>query len=87
MDKLSGARIFHELCKIVEDEKPVECFRRLQQPFKILTAIHPHLEKISLTSMEKAVDVLKLFRLLKLRDVQPTTWKLFFLVFFNSMQY
>lgn len=87
MDKLSGARIFHELCKIVEDEKPVECFRRLQQPFKILTAIHPHLEKISLTSMEKAVDVLKLFRLLKLRDVQPTTWKLFFLVFFNSMQW
>ena len=86
LSKLSGARIFHELCKMLEDERPVECFKRLQNPFKILSIISPNLEKLSYGSMEKAVDVLKLFRLLKLKE-EVTVWKFFFLVIVDSLSY
>lgn len=87
LDKLSGARIFHELCKMLEDEKPVECLRRCQTPFKILTAINSNFEKVNFASLEKAVDVIRLFDLLKIKDANPSIWKFYFLVLIKNMGY
>ncbi|SKA78770.1 tRNA nucleotidyltransferase (CCA-adding enzyme) [Paucidesulfovibrio gracilis DSM 16080] len=77
-NRLSGARIFHELQLIMEEEHPTDCLKRLQE-LKVLQAIHPLFQ---LTA--KRIDILeeleKVRTLYTLLYVEPpvTGWKLFF---------
>ncbi|MBU1247981.1 MAG: CBS domain-containing protein [Proteobacteria bacterium] len=78
-NRLSGARIFHELQLILNEEHPANCLIRLSE-MNILPAIHPLLEintkrKATLEELEK---VHTWYNLLYLEsDMSP--WRLYFL--------
>jgi tRNA nucleotidyltransferase (CCA-adding enzyme) len=86
-NRLSGARIFHELRLIMEEEHPTDCLKRLHE-MKILQAIHPMLD---LTP--KRVDILeeleRVRTLYTLLYVEPpvTSWKLFLLGLTMNMEH
>jgi tRNA nucleotidyltransferase (CCA-adding enzyme) len=79
MDKVSGARLFHELKLIFEDGNPVACLERLEN-FDLLKAVHPHLvlspAKTALLRSLRAV--LDWYRLLFFEE-KPQAWCIYLL--------
>jgi tRNA nucleotidyltransferase (CCA-adding enzyme) len=58
--KLSGARVFHEMRHVLEDDNPLACIQRLQQ-LKLLAAIHPllaltHQKETVLPEVERVIN-------------------------------
>eukprot|EP01125_Pyxidicula_operculata_P009830 TRINITY_DN3234_c0_g1_i2.p1 TRINITY_DN3234_c0_g1~~TRINITY_DN3234_c0_g1_i2.p1 ORF type:complete len:759 (-),score=88.28 TRINITY_DN3234_c0_g1_i2:485-2761(-) len=84
--KLSGSRLFHEIEKIFDDEKPVECLIRMEKSFNILTTIHHSFCKFQVSMMEKAVEIHNLVKLLKISE-KYTLWKFYLLVLVYNLKY
>jgi tRNA nucleotidyltransferase (CCA-adding enzyme) len=78
-DRLSGARLFHELKLIFEESSPLNCLRRMQE-FKLLRAILPELELDAPKEeiLEELEKVASWYNLLYL-EPKPTPWKLYLL--------
>lgn len=79
LDKLSGARLFHELKLICDEKSPLPCIRRMED-FDILRLIHPLL-KLSPAKMDVLIElerVLHWYRLLYLVPA-PEPWVLYLL--------
>ncbi|MDK2921933.1 MAG: hypothetical protein PWR24_1490 [Desulfonauticus sp.] len=68
-DKLSGTRILHELKLIFQEEKVVQCLKRLKE-LEILTAIHPKLDLNlkNIKIIEEIEKVLHWYTLLYLKE-------------------
>ncbi len=77
--RLSGARIFHELQLIINEEHPARCLIRLAE-MNILTAIHPKLElnPKRRNTLEELDKVHTWYNLLYLES-DMTPWRLYFL--------
>lgn len=78
-NRLSGARILHELQAIMAEEHPAACLQRLYE-MQILQAIHPLLEinekrRATLVEIEKVHTWYNLLYL----ESDISTWKLYFL--------
>ncbi len=79
VDKLSGARLFHELKLIFDEKAPLPCIRRMED-FDILRLIHPLL-KLNPAKMDVLTElerVLHWYRLLYLSPA-PEPWMLYLL--------
>lgn len=79
MDRLSGARLFHELKLIFDEKAPLPCIRRMED-FDILRLIHPLL-KLNPAKMDVLTElerVLHWYRLLYLSPA-PEPWMLYLL--------
>uniref|UniRef100_B8DJJ3 CBS domain containing protein n=1 Tax=Nitratidesulfovibrio vulgaris (strain DSM 19637 / Miyazaki F) TaxID=883 RepID=B8DJJ3_NITV9 len=79
MDRLSGARLFHELKLIFDEKAPLPCIRRMED-YDILRLIHPLL-KLNPTKMDVLTElerVLHWYRLLYLSPA-PEPWVLYLL--------
>lgn len=87
MDKLSGARLFHELKLICEEDNPVTCLERLDA-LGILSAIHPQLalNPTKLELLRALKDMLDWYRLLYFEDT-PQRWFIFLLGLCRSLNY
>ncbi len=77
--KLSGARVFHEMRSVMEDDNPLACIQRMQE-LKVLPAIHPLL---ALDQQKEAVlaevdRVITWYQLLYV-DPKPEIWRIYFL--------
>ena len=87
MDKLSGARLFHELKLIFEEADPVACLVRLDA-LGLLPAIHPLLglnpPKVELLRALK--DMLDWYRLLYF-DAKPQHWYVYLLGLCRNLNY
>lgn len=87
MDKLSGARLFHELKLIFEEADPVACLLRLNE-LGLLPAIHPKLAlnptKVELLRTLK--DMLDWYRLLYFED-KPQRWFVYLLGLCRTLNY
>ncbi|WP_424991880.1 CCA tRNA nucleotidyltransferase, partial [Nitratidesulfovibrio liaohensis] len=79
MDRLSGARLFHELKLIFDEKAPLPCIRRMED-YDILRLIHPLL-KLNPAKMDVLTElerVLHWYRLLYLSPA-PEPWMLYLL--------
>ncbi len=79
MDRLSGARLFHELKLIFDEKAPLPCIRRMED-YDILRLIHPLL-KLNPAKMDVLTElerVLHWYRLLYLSPA-PEPWVLYLL--------
>lgn len=79
VDKLSGARLFHELKLIFDEKSPLPCIRRMED-FDILRLVHPLL-KLNPAKMDVLTElerVLHWYRLLYLSPA-PEPWVLYLL--------
>lgn len=79
MDRLSGARLFHELKLIFDEKSPLPCIRRMED-YDILRLIHPLL-KLNPSKMDVLTElerVLHWYRLLYLSPA-PEPWVLYLL--------
>lgn len=87
MDKISGARIFHELKMICEDKNPVACMERMEH-FDLLPAIHPalalHPAKTAL--LHSLRGVLDWYRLLFFEE-KPQPWYVYLLGLCRNLSY
>ncbi len=79
IDKLQGARLYHEMRSIFEEFNPVACLWRLNE-LGILPALHPLLQLTPRTQelFYALKDILDWYHLLYF-DVAPARWKLYFL--------
>ena len=87
MDKLSGARLFHEFCLICEEANPTAAFTHLDK-LGILGAIHPSLALVTprMELMHKVKDVLDWYRLLYYEE-KCAQWYLYLLALCRGMNY
>ncbi len=79
IDKLQGARLYHEMRSIFEEFNPIACLWRLDE-LGILPAIHPLLQITPrIQELLYAIkDILDWYHLLYF-DTAPERWKLYFL--------
>ncbi len=75
LEKLSGARLFHEFRLILEEKNPLACLRSMAKR-ELLTAVHPMLALTPATEvlLEEIERVLTWYRLLYL-EPQPEIWR------------
>lgn len=87
MDKLSGARLFHELKLVFEETDPVVCLERLDN-LGILQAIHPQLALYPLKTdlLRSLKDILDWHRLLYFDD-DPQPWFVYLLGLCRNLTY
>lgn len=85
--RLSGPRIFHELCLIFAERDPVSCLTQMQS-YDVLEAIHPHLKlspsKVDL--LEATAQVLNWYRLLYLEE-EPQYWLAYLMALCMNIKY
>lgn len=87
MERLSGARLFHEIQRICMEENPLACFVRLHE-LGLLKAVSPHLDlpphKISL--LENLQEIMDWYHLLYF-DEQPVPWLVYLLGLCRLLSY
>lgn len=87
MERLSGARLFHEIQRICEEENPLACFLRLHE-LGLLKAVSPHLDlpphKISL--LKNLQEIMDWYHLLYF-DEQPVPWLVYLLGLCRLLSY
>ncbi|MDY6905232.1 MAG: CBS domain-containing protein [Thermodesulfobacteriota bacterium] len=78
--RLSGRRVFGELCQILEEDNPVPAIQRLAD-YKLLATIHPAIKinKKTLESLDSAREVLAWYELLFFEEI-CSRWIVYFLV-------
>ncbi|MDR0466067.1 MAG: CBS domain-containing protein [Deltaproteobacteria bacterium] len=79
MDRVSGARLFHELKLMLEDKNPVICLERMDD-FALLAAVHPSLglRPAAHTFLRSMREVLDWYRLLFFEE-QAQPWYVYLL--------
>lgn len=84
IDKLSGSRLFNELCLIFEEKTALSCLRRMRD-MRLLKAIHPLLALAPAQEelLEELGTVLEWYELL-FTDEHPVLWMPYFLVLCNG---
>ena len=84
ISKLSGSRLFHEMCLIFEEKTALSCLRRLRD-LRLLGAIHPLLvlSPAQEELLEELAKVLEWYGLL-FTDEHPVLWMPYFLVLSNG---
>jgi len=87
MDKVSGARLFHELKLLFDDKNPVACLARMED-FDLLPAVHPslRLHPVLLSLLNSLREVLDWYRLLFLEE-QPQPWYVYLLGLCRTLSY
>jgi len=77
--KLSGARLFHEMQAILEDDAPLASVKRMAE-LGLLTAIHPllSLEERQTDALAQAEKVITWYKLLYM-EPKPENWRIYFL--------
>jgi len=87
--QLTGGRLFHEIEKILNDEQPVACWKKLHK-YRILRAIHPALaNKYSEQILENAIAAKDLFQMLQMKNTTLCLWRFYLLALtqkFNSTE-
>ncbi len=87
MDKLSGARIYHETLQIFDEHDPIGILKRLNK-LELLSAIHPQLalnpQKIELLYHVK--DILDWYKLLYFKK-KPQQWMVYVLALCRKLNY
>jgi len=84
--RLSGRRVFAELCQILEEEDPVPAIERLAG-FELLAAVHPSIkvDKNTVSALNDVREVLAWYDLLFL-ETAYTRWAVYFLVLINRCE-
>jgi len=87
LDKLSGARLFHELKLVFDDKNPVACLERMDA-FTLLSAVHPclSLRPAVLAFLRSLREVLDWYRLLFFEErTQP--WHVYLMGLCRALNY
>ncbi|MFP4444759.1 MAG: CBS domain-containing protein [Desulfosudaceae bacterium] len=81
--RLSGRRVFAELCQILQEEDPVPAIERLAG-FELLAAVHPSIkiDKNTVAALNDVREVLAWYDLLYL-ETAYARWAVYFLVLIN----
>jgi len=84
--KLSGSRVFHEMCSILEDDAPLASIKRMDE-FGLLAAIHPSLSlgERQIEVLAEADRVVTWYRLLYV-EPKPEIWRIYFLALFSGFE-
>jgi tRNA nucleotidyltransferase (CCA-adding enzyme) len=87
MEKLSGARLFHELKLVFDDKNPVACLARMEH-FDLLSAVHPclSLRPALLSLLSSLREILDWYRLLFFEE-QPQPWHVYLLGLCRLLSY
>jgi tRNA nucleotidyltransferase (CCA-adding enzyme) len=87
IDKVSGARLFHELKLVFDDRNPVACLARMED-FDLLPAIHPslRLRPALLSFLGSLHEVLNWYRLLFFKE-RPQPWYVYLLGLCRTLSY
>ncbi len=85
VDKIVGARLFHEYKCICTELNPVACFERLNT-MGVLAAIHTQisLNAVKKELLQKIKDVIDWYKLLYFKE-QPQTWCIYLLVLCHKL--
>ncbi|BBD07684.1 CBS domain-containing protein [Desulfovibrio ferrophilus] len=84
MEKLSGSRLFNEMCLIFEEKTALACLRQMRD-LRLLSAIHPMLTLSPAQEelLEEIEKVLEWYRLLYLNHA-PRSWIIYFMALANG---
>lgn len=84
MEKLSGSRLFNEMCLIFEERTALACLKQMRD-LRLLAAIHPMLTLSPAQEelLEEIETVLEWYRLLY-RKQDPQSWIIFFMALANG---
>jgi len=87
LEKLSGARLFHELKLVFDDRNPVACLARMEH-FDLLSAVHPclSLRPALLSLLSSLREILDWYRLLFFEE-QPQPWHVYLLGLCRLLSY
>ncbi|MDR1242692.1 MAG: CBS domain-containing protein [Deltaproteobacteria bacterium] len=87
LQKLSGTRLFNELCHIFDEKEPLPCLERMEG-FGIMRQIHPllGLTPAKVTTISDVSSVLSWYKLLFLKQ-QPVNWMVYLLALCPNAKY
>ncbi|MBU1003099.1 MAG: CBS domain-containing protein [Proteobacteria bacterium] len=84
MEKLSGSRLFNEMCQIFEEKTALACLRQMRD-LHLLSAIHPllGLSPAQEELLEEIEKVLEWYRMMYLNHA-PQSWLIYFMALANG---
>jgi tRNA nucleotidyltransferase (CCA-adding enzyme) len=87
LQKLSGSRLFNELCHIFNEKEPLPCLERMEN-FGIMRQIHPllGLSPAKTATLAEIGSVLSWYKLLFLQQ-QPANWMVYLLALCPNAKY
>ena len=86
VDSLSGTRLFNEIKLLLQEQRPVDCIRRMQE-FELLQSISPEIMKNSkdMETLDKLESVFSWAAMINLPQ-EPETWSVYFFGIFYSLE-